>query len=210
MQNVGTKQPTVPRPVTRLRRGEILSRASVQFGVVEHHVGVEGCIGEQDALLELVDDDSGRWWLDTDSRIPDAVGYEGEVDVSVGLLHLGIVDFRMKSDPAEELAPRTSDAEEEEGNGGADGDVDAYRPRGQRIERESRLLSLTGLDAREDGGEDGSNPDERLERRDLPKAEHLAWGSDEVCYSVDDDGRETCVGDPCERKVSRNSSHEAA
>ena len=85
-----------------------------------------------------------------------------------------------EDDLAEELAARVRDADEEEGEGGADGDVDAV------------------LDGREDGDEDRGEPDDELERRDAPVGVDLRGRGDEVGDGVDDDRGERRRRDPVE------------
>jgi hypothetical protein len=141
----------------------------VLLGVVEHDVGVceegaesasrtsrhlardlkltEASVGVKERLLEAEDDDTRRRGIDPHGGVANTIGDEGKVDVPMRLRHAnGVLNLSMKPHATEELSPGASDAVEEKRGGGGDRDVNARLDRG------------------ENGGDDGGDPNETLER----------------------------------------------
>lgn len=93
--------------------------------VVDQAAGKQRRVGVENGFLGTVDDDTRSWVLDLDVRV-DGVARSGGVlaernEYFVGFLVITLVN----PDAAEEVSVGTSDADDEESSGRADGGVDA-------------------------------------------------------------------------------------
>lgn len=103
---------------THRNTSHILAALRVRLDVVNQRASDEGRVGVQDGFLGSVDDDTGSRGFDLDVRVENpsrARILKGNVDLA-GDLVVGVVE----EDASEEVATRTSDADDEECGAGRD------------------------------------------------------------------------------------------
>lgn len=166
----------VPRSIPELDVAHVLASTSIRLDVVDDGRVDIRSVRVEERLFEPIDDDTLRRRFDLDGRVGDpTIPTERHVDVpNIGIR--GRV-FRPDPDTSEEVTPRTSDPEQQEDDRGGQRGVD------------------TVLDRAEDRNDDGGGEDDPFERGDSPETVRLSRAGDQVGYGVDDQGRDSSVGD---------------
>lgn len=166
----------VPRSIPELDVAHVLASTSIRLDVVDNGRVDVRSVRVEERLFEPIDDDTLRRRFDLDGRVGDpTIPTERHVDVpNIGIR--GRV-FRPDPDTSEEVTPRTSDPEQQEDDRGGQRGVD------------------TVLDRAEDRNDDGGGEDDPFERGDSPETVRLSRAGDQVGYGVDDQGRDSSVGD---------------
>ena len=170
----------IPRSVSLGNERLVLPTTSVSLDVFDNLVVDVRGVGVKERLLESVDDDTGRGFLDRDVSVHHSTSSaERDVDIS-DLSGLGVL--WPDSDSTKEVSFRSSDSEEEEGD------------------RSSKRPVDTSLDRVEERPEHGTHKDEVLERGHSPEAKGLLGRSDEISDGVNDQSRQSRVRDPVESR----------